>query len=473
VESRSGGGLTLAVLAAFHDARWVIAFALVVFGAALAAPQIRGDSIVYAAVSKNLVQSGDPMHLTLNDEPYSDAPPLFFWITATVMSAVGTGPIGAKLGALIVSVGLCVMLYRSLRRVFDDRVVGMLAVFVFAATYGVYRNTTQPTMESLVALCAFASLMCFWRWLDTARLYWIVGWGSLAGLGMLAKGLVGTLPLAAGLVYMLVRERKHFGVTGLSHLSLGLLSCAAVCAWWFVAQGSEFTSAFLGGQIFDRGLLGNAEDAQRWWLVYPARLLSFDLLWMATALIGVRHAWPVESLRRPVGLLLVAAGVHLILIHLIEEKSARHLYQLYPFTAGLSAFGILSLKRFDAEHLLKIVIVVFAIGIQFIGVRAAHDEFAPMREAVRLGEMWQMPVVSSASGFPNLDERGAFDYYLADHVAPLTDNVSFIAVRPKSEASPWARTLFASDRVWTGLVLGGTEGPGEAFPMTDAQKGSP
>ena len=96
-----------------------------------------------------------------------------------------------------------------------------------------------------------------------------------------------------------------------------------------------------------------------------------------------------------------------------------------------------------------------------------------MREAVRLGEMWQMPIVSSASGFPNLDERGAFDYYLADHVTPLTDNVSFIAVRPKSEASPWARTLFESDRVWTGLVLGGTEGPGEAFPTTDAQKGSP
>jgi 4-amino-4-deoxy-L-arabinose transferase-like glycosyltransferase len=457
-------------LAGILDARWVIAFALVVFGANLASSQMRGDSILYAAVSKNLVDSGTPMDLTLGGESYLNKPPLYFWLSALVMSVVGTGIVGAKLGALLASTGLALLIYGSARRIFDDRMVGMLAVFVFAATYVVFRNTYHARMESLVTLFVLASLMCFLRWLETVRLQWILGWGILAGLAVLTKGPVGLLPVAAAILYLVVRERRGRPVW---HVAVGVLVFAVTFSWWFAAQGVELASVFFGRELFGRSVAGDPQPLHKWWSVYLAKLLTYDLVWMLAAAYGAREAWRTEALRRPVALLLIAAAAHFVMIHLAGAKSARYLYQFYAFTAPLSAFGILAVKRFDAEHLLKIVIVVFAIGLQFTGTSARHDYFRPMREAVALSETTGLPIMADAADFRTLDEQGAFDYWLADHVSEPTEPVDFIAVRDASAPLVWAQPLFVSDRVWVGLVRGAPDGPGEVFPMTDSTKGSP
>jgi 4-amino-4-deoxy-L-arabinose transferase-like glycosyltransferase len=468
VEPVAGGGLTLAGLRALVDARWVIAFALVVFGANLASSQMRGDSILYAAVSKNLVESGTPMELTLGGEPYLNKPPLYFWLTATVMAVAGTGVVGAKLGALFASVALALLLYRFARRVFDDRMVGLLTVFVFAATYVVFRNTYHARMESLVTLLVLASLVCFWRWLEMARLRWIVGWGLCAGLAVLTKGPVGLLPIVSGIVYLAVRERRGFG-----HLAIGLVVFVASFSWWFVAQGTELAGVFLGQELLGRSVAGDPQPLHKWWSVYLSKLVTYDLVWMVAAVIGARKAWRVETLRRPVALLLTAAVVHLVMIHLAGAKTARYLYQLYAFTAPLTAFGILASRRFDSEHLLRIVVVVFAIGLQFTGTSKRHDYFGPMREAVAMSQATGTPIIANIDDFETLDERGAFDYWLAGHLSQPTEPVDFIAVRPAAAPFPWARALFTSDRVWVGLVAGSPEGPGEVFPMTDSTEGSP
>ncbi|RKZ12816.1 hypothetical protein DRQ53_07385 [bacterium] len=457
-------------LSGLHDARWVIAFALLVFGANLALPQMRGDSIVYAAVSKNIVESGDAMRLTLNDEPYANKPPLFFWLTAAVMTLAGTGAVGAKLGALLASTALCVLLYRSTRHIFDDRMAGMLAVFVFSATVVVYRNTYHARMESLVTLFVFASLMCFLRWLQSEKMVWAIGWGVLAGLAVLTKGPVGLLPIVAAIVYLVARERDRLRGASLAALALGLVAFAGSFSWWFaVGPGMDFLRA----ELLDKSLLGPAREGHRWWSVYWSKLLGQDLLWMAAAVFGARKAFADERLRRPVGLLLAAAGVHLLMIHLVGEKSARYLYQFYIFSAGLSAFGILALKRFDSEHLLKIIIVLFAIGLQFTGTSPAHNHFAPLAQARALSQESGWPVVADWHAFEQLDEQAALDYYLDESTAPMTLPASYLLVRPRSDPMPQARTLFTSERLWVGVVRDAPHGPGPAEPIHQSSTASP
>lgn len=455
------------------DARWVITFALVVFGANLSVPQMRGDAMIYAAVSKNLVESGDPLHLTLDGEPYLNKPPLYFWLTAGVMGLVGTGPVGAKLGALLASTGLCLLLYRGVRRVFDDRAAGLLSVFVFSATYVVYRNTYQARMESLLALFVLGSVLCFWRWLESGRPAWVLGWGLLAGLGALTKGPAGLLPLAAGIVYLAAFDRGRVGPGPALQMCAALCLCVVVVGAWLlaVAPGSDLVRVFLGEQIVGRSVFGQAQETHRWWSVYAAKLFSYDLPWMALAALGARRAWARPELRRPVGLLLTAAALHLVLIHLVEEKTARYLYQFYAFTAGLTAYGLLSLRRFEAEHLLKIVIVVFAIGLQFTGTRSGRDHFRPLIEARALGERSGWPVVADAREFEHLDERAALDYYLGQSRPPELLPDPYILVRPRAHPMPQARELFSSDRIWVGLVQGAPYGPGPVHPMTSAEEG--
>jgi 4-amino-4-deoxy-L-arabinose transferase-like glycosyltransferase len=452
------------------DARWVIGFALLVFGANLSVSQMRGDSMIYAAVSKNLLEAENPLQLTLNDEPYLNKPPLYFWITAGIMKLVGTGPVGVKLGALLISTLLCVVIYRSARRIFDDRTVGMLAVLVFSATYVVYRNTYHARMESLITLCVFSSLMCFWRWMETRRMSWILGWGLLAGMAVLTKGPVGLLPIGAGVTYLAVRERGLFRGRGSLQIAAGLAVFVASFLWWYLyaAQSSELLTVLFGDQLLDRSVLGTSQAVHRWWSVYLAKLVSYDLIWMVAAVIGIRRAWTHENLRRPVGLLCTAALLHLIMIHLVEEKSARYLYQFYVFTAGLSAFGILSIKRFDAEHALKIVIVVFAVMLQFVPPSSGRNYYGVLEQAVVTARNSGWAMVADWRDFEALDEQAALDYYLEDSSPPEILPGSFILVRPRDNPMPQARTLFTTDRLWIGVVLGGPHGPGEVKPMTQS-----
>jgi 4-amino-4-deoxy-L-arabinose transferase-like glycosyltransferase len=449
------------------DARWVIAFALIVFGANLSVSQMRGDSMVYAAVSKNLLETDNLLRLTLNDQPYLNKPPLYFWLTAGVMKLVGPGPVGVKLGALLISTLLCVVIYRSVRRMFDDRAAGMLAVLVFSATYVVYRNTYHARMESLLTLCVFSSLMCFWRWMETRQTGWILGWGMLAGLGVLTKGPVGVFPIIAGIFYLAVREREMFRGTGSLQIAGGLAVFVASFLWWYLysAQESNLVAVMFGDQWLDRSVFGAPQATHRWWSVYLAKLLTYDLVWMVAAVIGLRRAWAHEHLRRPVGLLFSAALLHLIMIHLVEEKTARYLYQFYAFTAGLSAFGILSIRRFDAEHALKIVIVIFAIGLQFTPPSSAHNYYRPLPQAVATAESSQWPIVADWREFEHLDDQAALDYYLQESSPPEILPESFILIRPRGNPMSQARTLFTTDRLWIGVVLGGPYGPGMVEPM--------
>lgn len=460
--------------AALWDARWVIVFALVVFGANLLVSQMRGDAMIYAAVSQNLADGGHPLRLELAGEPYLNKPPLYFWMTATVMTLVGTGLAGVKLGALLASTGLCVLLYRGTRRIFDDRMAGMLAVFVFSATYVVYQNTYHARMESLLTLLVLGSLLCFWRWLESGRLPWVLGWGLLAGLAVLTKGPIGLLPVGAAILHLALADRSHVGARPALQLFAGLALCTLSFGWWVaaVAPEGEFVRVFLGEQILERSVFGPAREAHRWWSVYWAKLLSYDLPWMVLAGIGARRAWSQPRLRRPVGLLLTTAALHLVLIHLVEEKSARYLYQLYAFTSPLTAFGLLSLRRFDGEHLLKIVVVVFAIGLQFTGTSGGRDHFRPLLQARALSGTSGWALVADPQDFDRLDERAALDYYLHGLEPPPMLPESYLLVRPRGNPMPQARALFLSDRLWVGLVQG-EHGPGPVHPMTSAEEGGP
>lgn len=461
--------------AAAWDARWVIAFALVVFGANLAVSQMRGDAMIYAAVSQNLATGGDPMQLTLAGQPYLNKPPLYFLLTAGVMKVVGTGPVGVKLGALLASTGLCVLLYRGVRAMFDDRRAGLLAVFLFSAAPVVYRNTYHARMESLVTLFVLASLLCYWRWLDSPRPGWVLGWGVFAGLGVLTKGPVGLLPVAVAIAHLALVERGRPGARVAVQLLGGVLVCALTFGWWVVAASGDgdFVRVFFGEQILQRSILGPALELHRWWSVYWAKLLTLYLPWLVLAGIGARRCLASTRLRRPAGLLLTAAAVQLVMIHLVEEKTARYLYQLFLFVAPLAAVGLLGLKRFDAEHLLKIVIVVFAIGLQFTGTSGGRDHFLPLLQVSRLAGTSGWPVVADVDEFAALDERAAVDYYLDALHPPAVLPDQYLLVRPRALPMPHARELFVSDRVWVGLVQGAPYGPGPVEPMTSAEEGAP
>jgi 4-amino-4-deoxy-L-arabinose transferase-like glycosyltransferase len=448
----------------------VIAFALVVFGANLSVSQMRGDSIVYSAVSKNLLMADDPLVPSLNGQPYLNKPPLYFWLGAAVMGVVGTGAVGAKLGALLASTALCVLIYRGVRALLADRAAGVLAVLVFSATLVAYRNTYHARMESLVALFVLGSVLCFWRWLETPRSGWIASWGVLAGLAVLTKGPVGLLPVLAGPAYLLVRERDRLRPVP---LMFGLLCFVASFLWWYLyaATRTDLLRVMIAEQWLSRGVWSEGQALHRWWSVYLAKLLSYDLIWMAAAVYGVRQAWRVESLRRPVGLLLSAASIHLVMIHLVGEKSARYLYQFYAFTAGLSAFGILAWRRFDPEPVLKLVLVVFAIGLQFVPLTSDSDYFGPLQRVVELSERSGWPVVADHREFERLDERAALDYYLDATLPPDPLPDRFIAVMPAAHPIDGATVLWTTGRLWVGLVDAENYGPGPVAPLHAPETG--
>lgn len=55
------------------------------------------DELIYASLARQMLASGDPLALQINGEPFYEKPPLFFWLQALAMAALGINEGAARL----------------------------------------------------------------------------------------------------------------------------------------------------------------------------------------------------------------------------------------------------------------------------------------------------------------------------------------------------------------------------------------
>jgi 4-amino-4-deoxy-L-arabinose transferase-like glycosyltransferase len=320
------------------------AWTLLVAAAVSLRPILPVDETRYVSVAWEMWVRGDFLVPHLNGLPYSDKPPLLFWLFHLGWWFFGVNDWWPRVVPALFALANLALTARLARRLWPDRpevarnastvLLGLLLWTVF---------TTMVMFDMLVAFCVLAALLGLKEaerpeaWRRGGFLPWLQV-GAALGVGILAKGpVVLLLPLlVAVLVPWWRREPRRLGWwVGL--LGAVVLAAAIGLAWALPAAasgGQAYSDAILVSQTTERMVYSYAHNRPWWWYLalLPGLLFPYSAwppLW--------RAAFRRRALDPGVRFCLAWLVPGLIVFSMISGKQPHYLLPLMPAFALLAS----------------------------------------------------------------------------------------------------------------------------------------
>ncbi|MFG5778267.1 ArnT family glycosyltransferase [Comamonas sp. J-3] len=277
-------------------AYWGLCIALWLLALAWLRPLSDPDEGRYAVVALDMLRSGDWVTPHLNGLPFFHKPPLYYWLAAAGFQLLGVHEWVARLPSLL-GAWLAAMSLLALLQRMAGALEAKAVVLVFVTLPFVYLAAQYANMDMLLAGCMSACTACAvwasvqygrsasWRW-------WMAGAGVFAGLGFLAKGLIGmVLPGMVWCAWWLWERRWqswHLALYPPAWLAAGAI--AAPWAWLAQQRHPGFFHYFFVTQHFQRYTQTGFNNPQPWWF-YLAVILLAGLPWTALAMVAAIRWW--------------------------------------------------------------------------------------------------------------------------------------------------------------------------------------
>ena len=245
----------------------------------------------YVGVALEMLRSGDWLVPTLDGLPYFHKPPLFYWITAAALGLGGPQVLAARAAPLLAAVAMAALLgafaARWLGREVAAWALAALATMPFFVGAAQFAN-----LDLVVAACITGAIVGLADGLlrdrdDPAAARTIAGGWAMAGLGVLAKGLIGlVLPVAVVALWSLLRRRTLRGMLADARRALfgaGPPLAAAIALPWFVAvelRHPGFIDYFIIEQHLRRYAAAGFNNPMPFWFYLPV-ITGLTLPWVA------------------------------------------------------------------------------------------------------------------------------------------------------------------------------------------------
>jgi 4-amino-4-deoxy-L-arabinose transferase-like glycosyltransferase len=172
----------------------VLAVAVPLLFTALGVPLLDPDEGLYADIARRMADGGDWAVPYFNGLPYLEKPPLYFWVTAALMQALGYGETTVRLASALAALGAVLLAWRLGRRLYGPD-AGLRAALVLATTAGFALYVRKASTDFLFVFCLALTLYGFVRDADRpdrGRARFLVFYAG-AALSLLTKGFIGAV----------------------------------------------------------------------------------------------------------------------------------------------------------------------------------------------------------------------------------------------------------------------------------------
>ncbi len=357
-------------------ADWRLLWLLLLLPVALFLPAMPIDETRYLAVAWEMRLHGDFLVPHLNGAPYSDKPPLLFWLINLGWLVAGMHVWAVRLGVLASTFASLYLFERLVRRLDPAPALAKNATLLLLGM--IYFALFSSAIMFDVVLATWV-LVALHGALDLDAQRWRRGIGLLAlgiGLGILTKGPV--VLLDAGLAVVLApwwsataraNKGRWYGA-----LLLGILGGAAIALAWAIpaaiAGGDQYADAIFLHQTVDRMTKSFAHRRPLWWyfMVLPAMVLPWTLAlrapWRAwrdsfhiskSVRFGIAWFVPAFALfclvsgKQPHYLLPILPGLALYLAVVLGSDGARLRGRLFGTLVLLAGLGLAALPYLAAH----------------------------------------------------------------------------------------------------------------------------
>jgi len=323
---------------------WLLAlFVVLVFLEFPGSYLIEPDEARYAEIPREMLQTGDWVTPRINQQPYFEKPPLFYWANAASLALFGENPYAARLASRLSAAAVAGMLALALgRRTGTGE--GLLCALLYLSSLLPFvlarQNLIDGFLTASMTVCLLA-MRAFWMRRERGERgwRWLVLAGAAAAAGTLAKGLVGAvLPGLIFLAWALWTGRARLVREAL--WSPAPFVFLALTAPWFGAM-ERANPGFQEFFLFHEHLGRFAEGAKRTRSLFtfvPVVLAGF-LPWIAFLPRVVRSFRPLTRRtfrQRPdEAYFLLWAAVVFLFFTLSRSKLVPYILPMFPALAAL------------------------------------------------------------------------------------------------------------------------------------------
>ena len=353
---------------------WLFALLILATGLGLRDPW-PADEPRFALVARQMVESGNWLFPQRGIELYSDKPPLFMWMQASLLWLTGNLRIAFLLPSLLAALGTLWCVVDLGKRLWTPRVgiyAGWAVLLTLQFTFQAKKAQIDPVVVFWITLSCYGLLRHVWKGPNWRM--WALGWAA-AGLGTITKG-VGIIALLllipAGMaslrgwpqVRVHARNPKFW---------LGPLAFLAACGVWLVpmlmaalGNGGDAYRAYVDDILLRQTVTRYANSwhhGQPWWYFIEVALTA----WLPTmlALPWAIFAWKHRVQRRDARYAVLLGWVVLVFVFFSIPSGKRDMYILPALPMLCLALAPLLpgiLRKPNAQRLLLGFVLVLSLA---------------------------------------------------------------------------------------------------------------
>lgn len=378
------------------------------FSLSFTRPLASPDEGRYSEIPREMAETGDWVTPRLNGVQYFYKPPLFYWMQATSIEALGVNRMSLRLPNSAMAVLGIVLTYLAAAWTYG-RKAGLFSAAVLATTLFYYAMGNIITLDMTVSVFitgALFSFMLAWRERESAAkrgAFWISAF-AFSALAVMTKGLIGILiPGCVAFLYLMltgpVSSLRSVRKSDLAWWAAGLAVFAAIAVPWHVLaaaanpplegaegmfsknpEGQGFAWYYFINEHFLRYL--DAETSHRYqpfWFFFAFAPVGF-IPWIVLLPRAVRNAaaggWAKLKASNPEFIFLcVWIAFVLLFFSISKSKLLPYILPIYPALAVI--VGRLLAKVWDAPEKYRLRPEAYTlVGLGFAAAVAVVPLFA-------------------------------------------------------------------------------------------------
>lgn len=189
-----------------------VLFAIIcaVYFIALGVDTMDVDSSQYAAMSREMKESGSYLQVYEQGKDYLDKPPFLLWASAFSMKIFGENNFGFKFPSILFAIFAVLATFRF-ARLFYDKTVALLAAAVLATCQAVFLITNDVRTDTILMSWVIIAMWQLAEWYQSKKIKHFLFGAAAIGAGMVTKGPIALfVPIFAfGSHILLKREWKQ------------------------------------------------------------------------------------------------------------------------------------------------------------------------------------------------------------------------------------------------------------------------
>lgn len=336
------------------------------------------DEVNFAELAREMVMSGDWLHMTINFETFTEKPPLFFWLQASSMELFGIGEYAARFPNALLGIIVLPFLYISGKFLVDRKFGFFWALSWFGATLPFLyfkSGIIDPYFNFFIFNGLFFLIHFLWKrnqvnfifLSKSARFYLVVG-GIFIGLAILTKGPVAYLIIFLTLVAYAISKSLRFGMKISDFLIYSLVALGVFLLWFLVEYSFNGPDFIVDFTIRQWELLTTNDAGHGGFPAYHFVVLLLGCF--PASIFALRGLGKIEGLHPHVAdfqrWMIILLSVVLVLFSLVGTKIIHYSSMAYYPISFLSALSLWQISEFPRKH--KIWIAISLSFIAFIAI---------------------------------------------------------------------------------------------------------